>query len=411
MNKAGQTLDFHVIVSPIMLEGKVLGIIGIYLDITERKKMQEEIIKSKNIESVGVLAGGIAHDFNNMLTGILGNISVARRLAGDEQSRQILEKAEKAALKASGLTQQLLTFSKGGFLVKKVVYLPNLVRDAMDLVISGSNVRADLRVGAGVPACEVDVTQVIQVIHNLLLNAREAMPGGGVVEIEVGNHAQAQDDDFLGAGNYVFLAIRDHGPGIAAGDQQRIFIPYFTTKKTGSGLGLAIAYSIVNKHNGYIKVDSTPGRGSTFTVFLPASDKSVSEASKTSAAAVRSARILLLDDEEIVREVFADMLQGSPCRVDLAAASGEALEKFIAARDAGQPYDLVFLDLTGPGDIGGIKTLERIRAIDPRVTAIAISGYSVSEVSSHPGRFHFSDFLAKPFQPDDLLDIIARNLH
>jgi CheY-like chemotaxis protein len=372
--------------------------------------MEEEIIKSKNIESVGVLAGGIAHDFNNMLTGILGNISVARKMATDEKSRNILEKAEKAALKASGLTQQLLTFSKGGFPVKKVVYLPNLVRDAMDLVISGSNVRADLRIDAGVPACEVDVTQVIQVIHNLLLNAREAMPGGGVVEIEVGTHAQAQGDDFLGAGNYVFLAIRDHGPGIAAGDQQRIFIPYFTTKKTGSGLGLAIAYSIVNKHNGYIKVDSAPGQGSTFTVFLPASDKSVNEASKTPAAAVRSARILLLDDEEIVREVFADMLHDTPHRVDLAAASGDALEKFIAARDAGVPYDLVFLDLTGPGDIGGIKALEKIRAIDPRVTAIAISGYSVSEVSSHPGRFHFSDFLAKPFQPDELSDIIARNL-
>ena len=410
-NKSGQMLDLHIIASPIVLAGKVLGIIGIFLDISERKRMEEEIIKSKNIESVGVLAGGIAHDFNNMLTGILGNISVARRLAADEQSRQILEKAEKAALKASGLTQQLLTFSKGGFPVKKVVYLPNLVRDAMDLVISGSNVRADLRVGVGVPACEVDVTQIMQVIHNLLLNAREAMPGGGVVEIEVGSHAQAQDDDFLAAGNYVLLAVRDHGPGIAAGDQQRIFIPYFTTKKTGSGLGLAIAYSIINKHSGYIKVDSELGQGSTFTVFLPASGKSVSEAAKTPAAAVRTARILLMDDEDIVREVFADMLRDSPCRVDLAAESNEALKKFVAARDAGEPYDLVFLDLTGPGDIGGIKTLERIRAIDPRVTAIAISGYSVSEVSSHPGRFHFSDFLAKPFQPDDLLDIIARNLH
>jgi PAS domain S-box-containing protein len=409
-NKYGEMLDLHIIASPIVYAGRVQGIIGIFLDISERKRMEEEIIKSKNIESVGVLAGGIAHDFNNMLTGILGNISVARRLTPDEPARDILEKAEKAALKASGLTQQLLTFSKGGYPVKKVVSLPNLVRDALDLVISGSNVRADLRVDDGVSACEVDVTQLVQVIHNLLLNAREAMPGGGIVDIRIGTHVQAGEDDFLRQGNYVFLAIRDHGPGIAAADLQRIFVPYFTTKKTGSGLGLAIAYSIVNKHNGYIKVDSSDGAGATFTVFLPASPKKISPEAKTPRSAERQARILLMDDEEIVREVFADMLQDTPYRVDLASVSGEALEKFIAARDAGVPYDLVFLDLTGPGDIGGIKTLERIRSVDPQVTAIAISGYSVSEVSSHPGRFHFSDFLAKPFLPDELLNIISRNL-
>jgi PAS domain S-box-containing protein len=408
--KNGKMLDLHIIASPIVIEGHVLGIIAIYLDLTERKRMEEEIIKSKNIESVGVLAGGIAHDFNNMLTGILGNIAVARRSAADGQTRRILEKAEKAALKASGLTQQLLTFSKGGFPVKKVVHLTDLVRDSLDLVISGSNVRAELQIDGPIPACEIDVTQVIQVINNLLINAREAMPGGGVVRIAVGTHRQAESDTFLQRGDYVFLSVRDQGPGIPAGDLQRIFVPYYTTKKTGSGLGLAIAYSIVGKHNGHIRVESAEGQGSTFTVYLPATSKSVSGQFEPEEGTVRQARMLLMDDEEIVRDVFVDMLRDTPYRVDLATGSGEALEKFQAARQAGAPYDLLFLDLTGPGDIGGIKTLEKIRAIDPRVVAVAISGYSVSEVSGRPGQFHFSDFLAKPFLPDELLEVIARNL-
>ena len=409
-NKAGQILDFHIIGSPIVVEGKVLGIIGIYLDITERKRMQEEIIKSKNIESVGVLAGGIAHDFNNMLTGILGNISVARKMSADPQTRTILEKAEKAALKAGGLTQQLLTFSKGGFPVKKVTYLPDLVKDALDLVLSGSHVRANLKISEKIPPCEIDVTQIIQVIDNLLINAREAMAAGGVIDIAIGNHRQIKSDNFMKKGQYVSLAVRDHGPGIAEGDLQRIFVPYFTTKKTGSGLGLAIAYSIVNKHAGYINVTSSMGQGATFTVFLPASQKNITRSQKVPVAADRPARILLMDDEEMIREVFVDMLRSTPYRIDLALNSREALEKFQNARRAGAPYDILFLDLTGPGDIGGIKTLEKIRAIDPDAVAIAVSGYSVSEVCSQPDRFHFHDFLAKPFRPDDLLAIIGKNL-
>ena len=409
-NKTGQISDFHIIGSPIVVDGKVLGSIGIYLDISEMKRMQEEIIKSKNIESVGVLAGGIAHDFNNMLTGILGNISVARKMSADKQVKSILEKAEKAALKASGLTQQLLTFSKGGFPVKKVTYLPDLVKDALDLGLSGSNVRANLKISEKIPACEIDVTQIIQVIHNLLINAREAMPAGGVIDITIQNHRQSKTDNFMQKGHYVSLVVRDHGPGIAEGDLQRIFVPYFTTKKAGSGLGLAIAYSIVNKHNGYIKVTSIKGQGATFTVFLPASQKNVVSSRKPPAAASRAARIMLMDDEEIIREVFVDMLHGTSYRVDLAVHSGEALEKFKNARQAGDPYDVLFLDLTGPGDIGGIKTLEKIRAIDPDAIAIAISGYSISEVCNHPDRFHFQDFLAKPFQAEDLLNIIGKNL-
>jgi PAS domain S-box-containing protein len=408
--KSGQNLDFHIIASPIVMEGKVLGILAIYLDVTERKRMEEEIIKSKNIESVGVLAGGIAHDFNNMLTGILGNISVARRMVADEQTQSILEKAEKSALKASGLTQQLLTFSKGGFPVKKVSYLPDLVRDAMDLVLSGSNVRTNLKIAEKIPPCEIDVIQIIQVINNLLINAREAMPAGGVIDISIQSHSQPGDDSFLHKGNYVSLVVRDHGPGIPQGDLQRIFIPYFTTKKTGSGLGLAIAYSIVNKHNGYIKVHSIRGQGAAFTVFLPASEKSVAHPTLTPTSADLPARILLMDDEEIVREVFVDMLRGTNYRIDLAVNSDEALEKFRTARSGGVPFDLVFLDLTGPGDIGGIKTLEKLLAIDPHVNAVAISGYSSSEVFSQPDRFHFRDFLAKPFLPDDLLKIISKNL-
>ncbi|MCX6557612.1 MAG: transporter substrate-binding domain-containing protein [Candidatus Aminicenantes bacterium] len=409
-NKSGQVLDFHIIAAPIVMGSKVLGIIGIYLDISERKRMQEEIIKAKNIESVGVLAGGIAHDFNNMLTGIMGNISVARKMSTDRQIGSILEKAEKAALKASGLTQQLLTFSKGGFPVKKVSYLPDLVKDALDLVLSGSNVRATVVISDKIPPCEIDVTQISQVIHNLLINAREAMPDGGSIDISIRNHHQGKSDEFIKKGHYVSLVVADHGQGIAEEDLPRIFAPYFTTKQTGSGLGLAIAYSIVTKHHGYIKAVSTIGQGATFTVFLPATQKSVASHHRTPAAQAGPGRILLMDDEEIVREVFVDMLRGSLYRVDVAASSGEALEKFQGALQAGDAYDLLFLDLTGPGDIGGIKTLEKVLAIDPKTIAVAISGYSISEVGTNPARFHFKDFLSKPFHTDDLLQMIARNL-
>ena len=408
-HRDGTLLDVHIIASPIVLDGRVQGILGIFLDITERKRMEEEIIKSKNIESVGVLAGGIAHDFNNMLTGILGNISVARKLAAGGPLDEILEKAERSALKASGLTRQLLTFSKGGYPVKKTVDLLELVRDSIDMVISGGNVRARLQAEGPLPPCEVDVTQAMQVINNLLLNAREAMPAGGEIDIVVAGHRQ-EKAGIMAPGDYLALTVRDHGPGIPEADLQRIFIPYFTTKKSGTGLGLAIAYSIVTKHGGAIQVRSEKGQGAAFTVYFPASKQPVGAPPPPPEAAARQARLLFMDDEEIVREVFADMLQGTPYQVDLAADSQEALEKFSSARQAGLPYDLVFLDLTGPGDIGGIKTLERIRAIDSRALAVAVSGYSVSEVSSHPGRYHFNDFLAKPFQTDELLEIIARNL-
>jgi len=408
--KSGKMLDFHVIASPIVVNAKVVGILVIYLDVTVKKLMEEEIIKSKNIESVGVLAGGIAHDFNNMLTGILGNISVAKKMVVDLQAKSILEKAEKATLRAGGLTQQLLTFSKGGFPVKKVVYLPDLVRDSLDLVISGSNVRADLKIGAHIPTCEIDVSQIVQVINNLLINACEAMPAGGIVEIDIQNHPQLKSDKFLQKGRFVALTVKDHGPGIAAVDLQRIFIPYFTTKKTGSGLGLAIAYSIVNKHNGRITVHSPKGQGATFTVFLPASDKRIAVSPRLTATAVKKARILLMDDEEIIRDVFVDMLRDSSYRIDLANSSTEALEKFQDSRRSNDPYDLVFLDLTVPGDIGGIKTLEKIRTIDPQAIAIAISGYSVNEVFAQPEQFNFNDFLPKPFQLEELLLIISKNL-
>ena len=210
-------------------------------------------------------------------------------------------------------------------------------------------------------------------------------------------------------GHYVELAVRDHGQGIAAADVPH-FAPYFSTKKTGSGLGLAIAYSIVNKHNGYIKVASDIGQGSTFTVFLPASQKNVASSHKLPIVGGRPARILLMDDEEVIREVFVDMLHNTPYRIDLAVNSVEALEKFQSARLGDDSYDLLFLDLTVPGDIGGIKTLEKIRGIDPDAVAVAISGYSVSEVGNRPERFHFQDFLSKPFQADDLLRAIGKNL-
>jgi len=405
-----RALEVQIIGAPIVVDGELAAVIGIYLDVTARKQLEEQLIKNRNIESIGILAGGIAHDFNNMLTGILGNLSLARLRATDPALRHSLEKAEKASLKAKGLTQQLLTFSKGGAPKKKAAPVFEILKDALDLVLSGSGVQRELTVEEGLPPVDVDVTQISQVFHNIIINAKEAMENSGHLEVTVRGYPQKTGTPFLGRGQYVAVAFTDHGPGISAKVMNNLFVPYHTTKESGSGLGLAISYSIVRKHNGNIRVHSVPGAGSTFTVYLPTSAKPVERESPPPSRSLRPGRVLLMDDEEMVREVFRDMLAGTPIRLDTTCGSQEAMAAYRQARQEGDPYDLVFLDLTVPGDIGGIKTLQRLRTADPVVKAIATSGYSDSEVFSDPGKYHFLGIMAKPFRREDLLAILGKYL-
>ncbi len=266
--------------------GNIEAVCGISTDITERKKMETELHKAQKLESVGLLAGGIAHDFNNLLTGITGNISLARALLGSpgsaEKASSVLEKAERAASMARNLTQKLLTFSKGGAPVMKAVHISSLLEDSVTFALSGSSVRCDCEMPDDLWPALLDEGQISQVIQNIVLNAVQAMPGGGVIDgvaenVTLDKSEEAVSEGLLKEGGYIRLSIKDHGVGIAAEDLARIFDPYFTTKEAGSGLGLATAYSIVEKHGGLITVESEVGEGATFRIYLPALQDGCSE--------------------------------------------------------------------------------------------------------------------------------------
>jgi len=408
-NREKQSLQLHMIGSPIFFENQLLGSLFIFIDISTSKKMEEEVLKARNIESIGVLAGGIAHDFNNMLTGILGNISLAKILAKNGRTMEILEKAEKAALKTRGLTRQLLTFTKGGIPQKKVSSIREIVQDSVDLMLEGSEITTLIEMEDPIGNVNVDITQISQVMNNILLNAKEAMPGGGQIKISIFNHI-ADGDGGPDRGSYVAVAVHDDGPGIDPEIQKNLFVPFHTSKEGGTGLGLAISYSILKKHRGTITVESAPETGTTFTIYLPATHLLVEREIKPDSRIRRRARILLMDDEPMVREVFQDMMTTLNFEIFTTVNSSEAISLFSQQRNIGQPFDLVFLDLTVPGDIGGIETLEKIREIDAAVKAIVTTGYVRHDVFDSPDQFHFIDILHKPFQLEELLAVIDRGL-
>jgi PAS domain S-box-containing protein len=258
-------------------KGNVVGVLGISQDITERKKIEEELQKIDKLESIGILAGGIAHDFNNLLTGIMGNIGLAlRHMDSQGKAFERLVEAEEAGARAKDLTQQLLTFSMGGEPVKRAASIARLVKESTGFALSGSNIKCNFDIPANLWSVEVDEVQMNQVITNIVINAQEAMLKGGVINISAKNIV-VQDKDILppGSGRYVEIIIADHGVGIKKIYLDKIFDPYFTTKHKGSGLGLATCYSIIKRHGGYITVDSVLGVGTTFHVYLPASTKRI----------------------------------------------------------------------------------------------------------------------------------------
>ncbi len=402
-------IDVQIVGSPIIIDKKIAGALAIYVDRTEQKKLESEISRAKNIESLGMLAGGIAHDFNNMLTGILGNISLARRRIDDNKLAELLTRAENASFKARGLAHQLLTFSRGGASIKEVASLVKIVKDSVELVFVGSHIQPEIHIKDDVLNVEVDVTQMTQVFNNILLNARQSMESGHIT-VNIGNFVQAKDSGFLNRGRYVSVTVKDQGVGIPEEDLTNIFTPYFSTKKEGSGLGLSISYSIVRKHKGNIVVNSEVGKGTEFIVYIPATDKPLREDEKEGELLNIEARILLMDDEKIIGDVFRDMLENTNWTVDIVKNSQEVIQFYSGSLACGQKYDIVFLDLTIPGDIGGISTLEKLRELDADTYAIAISGYSDSELFTNPGRYFFKDILAKPFSQDQLLEKINTNL-
>ncbi len=388
--------------------GNFDGALFLIEDITERKLLEEERQKIERLESVGTLAGGIAHDFNNLLTGIMGNIGLAKRSieAGDlQKTSSRLVEAEKASLRAKDLTQQLLTFARGGAPIRQNVALTGLLKDSIDFVSRGSNVRCDLSLQDDLWMVNIDEGQINQVISNVIINAGQAMPEGGIININVKNTVVQERSTLpLKKGKYVEIIVEDYGVGIKKEHLPRIFEPYFTTKQKGSGLGLATAYSIIINHDGHIIVNSTPTVGTTVRIYLPASKKTI-PAKKEVVAETHIAgkgRILVMDDEEVIRELLHDELTDAGYDIELAVDGTEAIERYTKAKDLGQPFDAVIMDLTIPGGMGGKEAIKQLLEIDPSAKVIVSSGYSTDPIMSDFKKYGFSAVAAKPYKVEEL---------
>lgn len=398
--KDGRWLDVEVSSSAIVIDGKTTGSRDIMRDITDRKRMEEELLRAQKLESVGVLAGGLAHDFNNLLTAILGNITLARMDAGpDERVANRLKDAEKAAYRARDLTQQLLTFSRGGAPVKKTVALNGLIKDAVSFALRGANTRCELLIPDDVWPVDADEGQINQVFHNLVINADQAMPEGGKIRVSCSNVTIADNARLpVQPGRYVKTAVADRGIGIPKEHFEKIFDPYFTTKQKGSGLGLATSYSIIKRHGGHIIVESQLGIGSTFHIYIPASSEEVRQ-EKPEAAPIRrgSGRVLVVDDEEMIRDVASRMLISEGYETESAQDGQVALVMYAKAQKGGNPFDVVILDLTIPGGMGGKETIQKLLEIDPNANAIVSSGYSNDPIMAHFRDYGFRGVASKPY--------------
>lgn len=382
-------------------EGRVV----VLRDLTERRQLEEEQIRAGRLESVGLLAGGIAHDFNNYLTAILGNLSLARDTKGNELEG-LLERTEHGVRRAQRLTQQLLTFSKGGAPVVRPTDLRELVKDTAEFAVRGATVRCEFTIEPGLWTTAVDPAQISRVIQNLTVNASQAMPGGGVIRIDMANLGAMPR---LGEGRYVRVSVADDGPGIAPTHLARIFEPYFSTKSGGTGLGLATAFRIVRQHRGDIAVRSEPGHGATFDVFLPATDEvPVSEVAVPGKPVRGIGRVLVMDDEQAIRDVARAMLRRLGYEVECVANGMDAIQLYRQAMDHGKRYDVVLLDLTIPDGLGGLETAAMLREGDPEVVTVVSSGYSVDPIMADHLQHGFAGVLPKPYRLDEMAQVMDR---
>jgi PAS domain S-box-containing protein len=383
------------------------------IDITDRKKMEEEALKIEKLESLGILAGGIAHDFNNILTPILSNISMAR-IYGElgSEIEDMLRDAEKATLRAKSLTQQLLTFSKGGAPVKRIASISQLLRDSSRFALSGSNVRCEASLPRDLWAVEMDEAQIGQVINNVVINSDQASPMGGTIEISAENVVIGQKDSLpLKEGKYVRISIADSGIGIPKEHLSKIFDPFYTTKLKGSGLGLSTSFTIIKQHEGTIQVQSEVGVGTTFDIYLPASEEVlVIEEKRWERAKTGQGRILLVDDEEPVRISVGAILKRLGYEVKFAENGTEGIRAYEKAMKEERPFDVVILDLTIPGELGGKKAVKRLKGIDPKAKVIVSSGYSEDQVMSRFREHGFDGVLVKPYGVADLAAVIRKVL-
>lgn len=403
-------------------ENRPWRIMEINSDITERERAQQELLKMQKLESLGVLAGGIAHDFNNILTGIMGNITLAQMTLEDpERGKKLLQQAEKACQRASELSTQLLTFAKGGKPIKKCIAARHLIEEAVSLALRGTSVLSVLDIPGNLHLIEVDEGQMHQVFNNIAINAVQAMPRGGTLAVSAMNISLLEENRFaLPAGAYVKLLFTDTGCGISGEDQKRIFDPYFTTKAGGKGLGLSSAHSVVMRHGGGIAVHSQPDHGTTLEILLPAAR--IEAAVRTEPALAQKAaakhaacKVLVMDDEQMIRDLMAEILAALGCAVTTCGNGSEAVELYAAAMRDAAPFDAVIMDLTIPGGMGGKEAAGQILEIDKNACLVVSSGYSNDPIMSDYAAFGFRATMAKPYRASEvsavLADLLAPSRH
>jgi PAS domain S-box-containing protein len=390
--------------------GAFQGTLGMFMDITEHKRAEVERLKMDKLEALGLLAGGIAHDLNNVLMGILGNINLATGAGSIPEIETRLAAAEAACGQAQSLAQHLLTFAKGGTALKTPQNLRAIVLEAGKLAVCGSESRIEFSLPQGLSEVKVDRGQIHQVFSNLFINAVQAMPCGGKIRVR-GKNVEVAEAAYpgLAPGNYVAVAVADEGEGISPETLQRIFDPYFTTKQLGTGLGLATSYAIVSQHGGLIIVDSEPGRGTCFHLFLPAWEGVVQEDKPAEAMTFPGhGPILVVDDDALVREVVSKMLRKLGYDPVIARDGQEALELYTQAQDSGQPFAAVILDLTIPGGMGGFEAAEILLARDPQARAVVSSGYADHPIMANYRQYGLQGAIAKPYKMSELSELLQR---
>ena len=383
-------------------------------DFTTRRRLEAELLKSQRLESIGRLAGGLAHDFNNFLTIILGNINIAQsKLSNVEGVGEELEVAAKACTHASGVTKQMLTFSKGGAPVTRAGSIVDLVKESAELTLRGAKAKAILQIDDHISSVRMDDGQMHQVFGNLLLNADQAMPDGGEIRISIHHGVLPAIGEASDERAAVVIEVADNGTGIPQDDIDRVFDPYFSTKDDGTGLGLTTAFWIVQRHEGLLELESTPGVGTTFRITLPvATGKKLGheKIDQNENGDIIGARILIMDDHDLVRNVLRMMLETSGHEVEEVSDGERCIEVYQAAHELGEPFDMVILDLTIPGGHGGVWTIEQLRKLDPNVRAIVASGYGSDTAIADSRSYGFMGRIQKPFRIEELQALVKEVL-
>ena len=411
MCKNGHKVDVEVIAGRFIFQNKPSNLL-VVRDISDRSKSDRKLKRTRQLESIAALSGGIAHDYNNLLTAIIGNISLAQTyLDPDDKVFLLLSQALAASKTAKDLTQNLITFSKGASPDKKIAEVAKLVKNATEFTLSGSNLKCDFNFPDNLWPVEVDSRQIGQAIHNLIMNAREAMPEGGLLEVRAENVPSDDDLSNLRNGNYVKISITDFGKGIAKKNLDKIFNPYFSTKKMGNkkgtGLGLSICHSIIRKHGGNVTVESKHRQGTTFHIYLPGAngkppDRRAASTTEQEIPIFGEGRILVMDDEAMIRKLAGELLSYLGYEVDFALDGTEAVKRYKQALDSKKPFDAVILDLTIKGGMGGKEAIQELVKIDPRVTGIVSSGYCNDPEITDYEKYGFSGVVTKPYTMSEL---------